>query len=137
MYEGHGFHGTPGQVSRAVNLYCAGTASAEVRFFTVISVQAQGWKSVPQGLKCPRENYSLSNLESRVGTAESSSGRQSWVHTRPVPEGRLRMSQDEILGALESDAKTLAWGSSAPRIASWGILSRPFGTDPLSVASQD
>jgi hypothetical protein len=33
-------------------MYCAGTASAaEVRFFTVISVQAQGWKNVPQGLK--------------------------------------------------------------------------------------
>jgi hypothetical protein len=44
------------------------------------------------------------------------------------------MSQDEILGALESNAETFAWQRSAPRIASWDILSRPFGTDPLSVA---
>jgi hypothetical protein len=45
VYEGHGF-------SRAVNVTRGGAAlAAEVRFFTVISVQVQAWKSVPQGLK--------------------------------------------------------------------------------------
>src|ERR1700684_387840 len=43
---------------------------------------------------------------SPVGTAESSPGRSPGYdqqqETRSVPKGRLRMSQDEILGALES-----------------------------------
>src|SRR6202044_3997114 len=57
--------------------------AAEVRFFPVISVQVQAWKSVPQGLKRVCENYSLQM--SPVGTAESSPGRESWVEVRETP----------------------------------------------------
>ncbi len=41
------------------------------------------------------------------------------------------MSQDEILGALLIYANALASDSTAPRISSWDIFGRPYGTDLL------
>jgi hypothetical protein len=51
LYEGHGFHGTPGQVSRAVNVLRGGGFSRSGTIFHSNSVRAQAWKDVPQGLK--------------------------------------------------------------------------------------
>jgi hypothetical protein len=51
LYEGHGFHGTPGQVSRAVNVLRGDGFSRWGTVFHGNFVQYKLGKAVPQGLK--------------------------------------------------------------------------------------
>ncbi len=51
---------------------------------------------------------------------------------RAVPQGRLKVTQDMVLGWLTRIANSPFQRQRHPRIASWVIFSRPCGTGPLS-----
>jgi hypothetical protein len=46
----------------------------------------------------------------------------------PAPQGRLKITQDAILGYLTSEIDLFAIRGSQPRTMSWVTLSRPCGT---------
>jgi hypothetical protein len=83
-------------------------------------------------LQSQRENYSLQL--SPGGTAESSPGRESWVSVRQrvVPQGRLKITQDAILGYFYLRKGLITIRSSQPRTMSWVTFSRPYGTSFVS-----
>jgi hypothetical protein len=51
------------------------------------------------------------HVESPAGTAEHSPGRQSWVVEafRSVPQGRLKIAQDVILGIAQLEGNARDW----------------------------
>jgi hypothetical protein len=50
------------------------------------------------------------------------------MRQRTVPQGRLKMTQDAILGYFYLRDELFAFGAANPGLTSWAILSRPFGT---------
>jgi len=112
---------------------CSGKAlGVELEPAMRISTRRRALGSQP-GRVCVRTILSKSSPE---GTAENSPARECWVvHShrdesrRACPElaerGRLKMTQDAILGISTSEMNYSRFGAVRPRTESWDIFSRP------------
>jgi hypothetical protein len=64
---------------------------------------------------------------------------QSWgeIRDEPVPQGRLKITQDAILGYFYRRNGLFAIRNSQPRTMSWVTFSRPCGTARWHMLTQD
>jgi hypothetical protein len=77
--------------------------------------------------------------KSPVGTTESSPGRESWVSIcqRPVPEGRLKVTQDMVLGWLPRIANSYFRGRGTPGLHPGEFSAVPSGLVWRGLRTQD